>query len=74
MYMYYATGTHIHSFSSMTTYVFIVWQINFPFLIYANNFEVEHMCKFIQNTNAHDVSSDNNKFLHLYAVFVPSHI
>ena len=38
MQMYYVFGNHIYSLSSMTTYVFFVWQIYFVLCIYANNF------------------------------------
>ena len=38
MHMYYAFDNHIYLFSSMTPYVFLVWQIYYSFLIYAFNF------------------------------------
>ena len=37
MHMYYAFDNLIYSFSSITTYVFPVWQTYFFFLIYPNN-------------------------------------
>ena len=39
MCMYYAFDSHINSFLSMTTNIFLVWQTYFSFLIYAFNFE-----------------------------------
>ena len=75
MHMHYAFGKHIHSFSSMTTYTFPAWQIYFFFLIYANNYL---NCKHVSfhNTNAHEMLSDSNNvfFLHLYVIFVLSHL
>ena len=35
--MYYAFGNHIYSFSPMFTYIFLVWQTYFFFLIYTND-------------------------------------
>ena len=34
----YAYGNNIYSLSSITTYVFLVWQTYFVFCIYANSF------------------------------------
>ena len=44
MHMYYAFDNHIYSFSSMTTYVFAVWQTSFFSLNYVNNSDIVNMC------------------------------
>ena len=38
MHMYYALDNLIPAFSSVTTYVFPIWQIYNFFLVYTNNF------------------------------------
>ena len=43
----------------MTTYLFLVWQTYFFFLLYANTVEIVHTCIGMQNTNAHKVLSDS---------------
>ena len=62
MHMYYAFDKHIYSFSSMSAYIFPVWQAYFFFLIYASTFEIVHTCVSVKNTKGHKVLSDRNKY------------
>ena len=61
--MYYIFDNRIYSFSFMTTYIFLVWQSYFFFLIYANTFEIKHVG--MQTTNAHEVLSDSLKYFYI---------
>ena len=45
----------------MTTYVFPTGQTYFCFDSYAKNFRIVHTCVSLQNTNPHDMFSDNHK-------------
>ena len=62
MHMYYVFGTHIYFFSSMTTYVFFVWQTDFCSLFMPRTFKIVHTCVSIQNTNVHEVLNDRLKY------------
>ena len=63
MQMHFAFESHIYSSSSMTTYVFPIYQTLFLFLIYANDFwTCTHMYIYIQNTTGHEVLSDSHKY------------
>ena len=50
------------------TYAFIVWQIYFFFLIYANKFNIIYTDVCIYNTNAYPGLSDSHKYFHLAAI------
>ena len=53
MHMYYAFCNYIYSFSSMATYVLLVWQTYFLSVIYTNTFEIVHASVSVQNANNH---------------------
>ena len=73
----YEFGSFINPFSSMTTYVFLVWQTYFFFLIYANTFWKLYTHVVIQNIIAHEVVGDNPKYHKCFqftAIYVLSHL
>ena len=81
--MHYTFDNHIYSFSFMTSYVLLVWQIYFFSMTYANTFEIVHTCVCIQIINAHEVLSDSLKyftfcepylFIHVYDVLNIPHL
>ena len=74
MYMYYVFDSHIYSFSSVTTYIFPIWQAYFFFFIYANNFKIVHTCVSIWNTSAHELLSDSHKYFTSVSHIFPSHL
>ena len=67
MHMCYAFDNHIYYFSFMTIFVFLVWQTYFFFfwLFMPITFENVESCICIQNTNAHELSSEASNILHL---------
>ena len=46
----------------MPTYLFLIWQTYFFFLIYVNTLEIVHTCICVQNNNALEVLSDSLKY------------
>ena len=63
--MYFAFGNHSSSFSSMTTYIFLVWHTYFSFLICPITYGIVHTGVSIQNTKGHEVLSDSRKYFTL---------
>ena len=75
--MYHVFGNHIYSFSPMTTYILLLWQL----LIYYSfgrhvsfslfmpiTFEVSCIFVYIQNTNTNEVLGDSHKHLPVWRI------
>ena len=71
--MHYVFDNHIYSFSSMNTYVILIWKTYFLFFI-TITFEVDHTFVSKPNASAHGVLDDSTNILHLKAIYVPSHL
>ena len=74
MHLYYAFGSDIYSFSSVSTYVFLVWQIYFFVLYIPITFEILHICISIPNTNDHEMLGDSHKYFTIESQIFSSHL